>query len=102
MIVQATQLPDFSDLLQTLRSQFPSYSVYAFDSKPQKSIIVRKSGVIGAQISLHKNEIIVDACCPNIFVSGLIGFISAILPPYHRFEMKITDFLKRNYIQEVY
>jgi len=81
MIVQATQVPDFSDLLQTLKSQFPGYSVYAFDSKPQESIIVRKSGVVGAQISLHKDEIIVDACCPNIFVSALIGLISAILPP---------------------
>ena len=102
MIVQATQVPDFSDLLQTLKSRFPDYSVYAFDSKPQESIIVRKSGLVGAQISLHKDEIIVDACCPNIFVSALIGFISAILPPYHRFEIKITDFLKRKYIQEVY
>ena len=102
MIVQATQVPDFSDLLQTLKSQFPGYSVYAFDSKPQESIIVRKSGVVGAQISLHKDEIIVNACCPNIFVSALIGFISAILPPYQRFEMKIADFLKRKYIQEVY
>ncbi|WP_026967162.1 hypothetical protein [Algoriphagus terrigena] len=102
MIVQATQVPDFSDLLQTLKSRFPGYSVYAFDSKPQKSIIVRESCVIGAQISLHKDEIIVDACCPNIFVSALIGFISAILPPYQRFEMKIADFLKRKYIQEVY
>ena len=102
MIVQATQIPDFSDLLQTLKSRFPDYSVYAFDSKPQESIIVRKSGLVGAQISLHKDEIIVDACCPNIFVSALIGFISAILPPYHRFEMKIADFLKRKYIQKIY
>jgi len=101
MIVQATQAPDFSDLLQTLKSRFPSYSVYTFGSKPQKSIIVRESGVIGAQITLHKNEIIIDACCPNIFISALIGLISAIFPPYYRFEMKITDFLKRKYIQEV-
>lgn len=101
MIVQATQVPDFADLLQTLKSRFPDYSVYTFDSKPQRSIIVRKSGVVGAQITLRKNEIIVDACCPNIFVSALIGFISAILPPYYRFEMKITNFLKGKYIQEV-
>ena len=97
MIVQATQVPDFSDLLQTLKSRFPKYSVYTFDSKPRKSIIVRKSGLIGAQISLHKDEIIVDGCCPNIFVSALIGFVSAIFPPYHHFEMKISDFLKRKY-----
>lgn len=102
MIIQATQLPEFKDLLQTLKSRFPNYSVYTFYSKPQKSIIVRKSGVIGAQISVCKNEIIVDACCPNIFISAFIGFICAILPPYYHFEMKITDFLKRKYIQQVY
>lgn len=39
----------------------------------------------------------VDACCPNIFVSGLLGALSAILPPYINFEMKITDFLKSKY-----
>lgn len=99
MIVQATKLPDFSNLLQTLKDRFPNYSVYSFDSKPQKSIIVQKSGVIGAQITLHKNEIIIDACCPNIFLSALIGFISAIFPPYYHFEMKIADFLKRSYVQ---
>jgi|SRR5690606_5070845 len=101
MIVQATQLPDFSDLLQTLKSRFPSYSVYTFEPIHQKSIIVRKSGTIGAQITVRENEIIVDACCPNIFFSGLIGFMSAIFPPYHHFEMKITDVLKRKYVKEV-
>lgn len=97
MIVQATQLPDFHDLIEALTSRFSNCSVYTFDSKPRKSIIVRKSATVGAQITLRDNKIIVDACCPHIFVSALIGFISAVFQPYHNFEMKITDFLEKKY-----
>ncbi len=97
MIVQGTQLPNFNELTEVLKSQFSNYSIYTFDSKPQKSIIVRKSALIGAQITFHDNEIIVDACCPNIFISALIGLVSTIFPPYHQFEIKVTDFLKKTY-----
>lgn len=97
MIVQAKQLPDFNELLLTLKSQFSNYAVYTSYSISQKSIIVRKSATVGAQITVYDNEIIVDACCPNIFISALIGLLSAIFPPYHNFEMKITDFLKKKY-----
>ncbi len=97
MIVQAKQLPDFNELLLTLKSQFSNYAVYTSNSIPQKSIIVRKSATVGAQITLRGNEIIVDACCPNIFISGLLGLISTIFPPYHHFEMKMTGFLKKRY-----
>lgn len=97
MIVQAKQLPDFNELLLALKSRFSNYTVYTFDSKPQKSIIVQKSAAVGAQITIHNDEIIVDACCPNIFISVLIGFISVVLPPYHNFEMAITGFLKKRY-----
>lgn len=97
MILQATNALNFNDLFKTLKSRFSNYSVYTFDSKPQKSIIVRKSAIVGAQISIRENEIIVDACCPNIFISALIGFLSIIFPPYENFEMEITDFLKKKY-----
>lgn len=46
MIVQATPLSHFNDLTKVLKSQFSNYSVYTFDSKPQKSIIVRKSATV--------------------------------------------------------
>ncbi|NHE58582.1 hypothetical protein [Cyclobacterium plantarum] len=97
MILQTKEPTDLNDLQRSLEKQFSDYSVYAFDSAPRKSLIVRKSSTIGAQISIHENEIIIDACCPNILVSGLIGLISSILPPYHQFERKITDFLRKSY-----
>ncbi|SEJ34607.1 hypothetical protein SAMN05192553_103373 [Cyclobacterium xiamenense] len=97
MIVQGTRLPTFDELIAVLKCRFPNHSVYLFDSKPQKSIIVRKSALVGAQITLRENEMIVDACCPNIFISALIGLISTIFPPYLEFEMKVTDFLKNKY-----
>ncbi|WP_343850821.1 hypothetical protein [Algoriphagus jejuensis] len=97
MIVQAVQSPTFDEVLAALKGQFSDCSIYPFESKPQRSIIVRKSATVGAQITVHKDEIRVDACCPNIFVSGLIGFINTIFPFYYRFEMKVSDFLKNTY-----
>lgn len=97
MIVQGPQIPQFNELIETLKSKFSNYSVYTLGFESQKSIIVQKSSLIGAQITVRDKEINVDACCPNFFVSALIGLISAIFPPYAKFEMKIVDFLKKEY-----
>jgi len=106
MIVQATPLPDINGLIQPLKSQFSSYSVYTFDSKPRKSIIVRKSATVGAQITFSENEIIVDACYSNLFISSLMSLFTAstIFPFYSwpKFEKEIADFLKRRYHQQVH
>ncbi|SFH11623.1 hypothetical protein SAMN04487988_11822 [Algoriphagus hitonicola] len=97
MIVQSKQLPDFNELLLVLKSQFSNYEVYPSNSLPRKSIIVKKTGTLGAQITLNDREILVDACCPNLFISALIGFVSTVFPSYHNFELKVTDFLKKKY-----
>ena len=97
MIVSSKQLPDFNELFSTLSSQFPDYIIYTYHSLPKKSIIVRKSATVGAQITLGDEEISVDACCPNIFMSALIGLVSTIFPPYYNFEMSIANFLKKKY-----
>jgi hypothetical protein len=97
MIVQGTQLPTIDELIEVLKRRFPNHSVYLFDSKPQKSIIVRKSALVGVQITLPDREILVDACCPTILMSALFGLLSAGFPPHHQFERKVTAFLKRTY-----
>ncbi len=97
MILQVTNGLKFNELIQTLKSQFPCYTVYSFDSVPQKSIIVRKSFMVGVQLSIRDNKIMIDACAHNIFISALVGFLSAILPPYNNFEIEISDFLKTKY-----
>ena len=106
MIVQATPLPNVNDLTQVLKSQFSNYTVYAFDSKPQKSIIVRKSATVGAQITVRDNEMLVDACYPNIFISSIMSLLTAstIFPFYDwpKFEMEIANFLKSRYQQQVH
>ena len=102
MIVQAAQLPNFSDLIHILKSQFPGYSVYSLGSIPQKSIIVRKSAIVGAQITVRDKDIIVDACFPNLFISSVMSLFTAstIFPfsSWPKFEKKISDFLKIKYI----
>jgi|GEM_PF-1310288 len=101
MIVQATKSLNTNDLIQSLKSQFPNYSVYTFDTKFQKSIVVRKSATVGVQITIHENEIMVDACYPNLFISSLMSLFTAssIFPfnSWHDFERKISDFLKSIY-----
>lgn len=103
MIVQATKSLNKDDLIQSLKSQFPKYSVYKFDTKFQKSIVVRKSAIVGAQITIHENEIMVDACYPNLFISSLMSLFTAstIFPfnSWRDFEKQITDFLKLTYNQ---
>lgn len=101
MIVPTTKSIDAKDLIQSLKTQFSNYSVYSFDTKFQKSIIVRKSAIVGAQLSIHDNEIVVDACYPNVFISAFMSLLTAstIFPfnAWHHFEKKITDFLKSSY-----
>ena len=101
MIVQASQSPNFMDLIQSLKGRFSGYAVYPFESMPQKSIIVRKSAIVGAQITLRNNEIMVDACYPSLFISSLMSLLtsSTIFPfnSWFKFEMEISDFLKRRY-----
>src|SRR5690606_38628359 len=97
MIVSSKQLPDFNELFSTLSTQFPDYVVYPYYSLPKRSIVVRKSTTVGAQINLGDDEIRGDACCLNIFISALIGLVSNIFPSYNNFEMSVTDFLKKKY-----
>jgi hypothetical protein len=102
MIVQATQmLPSIDDLMLALKSEFSSYSCAAFGSKPKESVIVRKSALIGAQITVRKGEIVVDACYPNVFIAAIMSLLTAstIFPftAWPDFERKLTYFLKRKY-----
>lgn len=97
MIVPAKQIPDFNELLLNLKNHYLNHEVYILHSIPRKSIIVQKSAFIGAQITLSDDQMMVDACCPNLFISGLLGFLSGILPPYMKFEMNVTNFLKKEY-----
>ncbi|WP_151999970.1 MULTISPECIES: hypothetical protein [unclassified Imperialibacter] len=102
MIVQATQvLPGVDDLVLALKSEFSNCSCTAFGSKPKKSVIVRKSALIGAQITSRKGEIVVDACYPNVFIAAIMSLLTAstIFPftAWPDFERKITNFLKRKY-----
>ncbi len=97
MIVKPIKTLEFNELLLNLKNQFSDYLVYPLNSFPQKSILVKKSGTLGAQVSLHNHQILVDACCPNLLLSGLIGFLSTVFPPYSKFESQIADFLKKEY-----
>lgn len=101
MIVQVNKPPDFNELFENVKRKFSGYSVYTFDSNPQKTIIVRKSASVGAQITVYENQILVDACYPNVLLSAVMSLLTAstIFPfnAWVEFEKKVTNYLKRKY-----
>lgn len=100
MIVKSENLPNFSELVQGLKRHFSDYQVYVFGSLPERSIIVRKSAIIGAQITIRDNEINIDACYPNLFISSMMSFLTAstIFPftSWPNFEKKIAAFFQKS------
>jgi hypothetical protein len=101
MVIQASKSPDFKELIQDLKSHFGQCAVYEFGSKPTKSIIVRKSATVGAQLTIRENEINVVACYPNLFISTFMSLVTAstIFPfnSWPAFEKKVLKFLSRKY-----
>ena len=97
MIIQTFHSTSLAELAQILEGQFSNCSVYLFNSQPKKTIIVRKSATVGAQITVSNNEVRIDACFPHILLSGIVGFLCTIFPVYHHFELEITDFLRTVY-----
>ncbi|WP_296621068.1 hypothetical protein [Marivirga sp.] len=102
MIVKAKQVvPTINDLIQELKSKFSDYTYSTLHSKPQKIIIIRKSILVGAQVTVRDNEITVHACYPNVLFSSLMTLLTSccVFPAnsWTDFEIKISDFLKKKY-----
>lgn len=95
MIVQAKQLTDFNELLLTLKNQYSNHEVYILHSIPRKSIIVQQSAFIGAQITLSDDQMMVDACCPNLFLSALLGFLSGNFTALYEIRNEYYKFLEK-------
>ena len=101
MIIQKETLPHGQEILQDLQNQFSDYAVYEFGANSQKSIIVRQSALVGAQVMVRDGEVMVDACFPNVFISGIMSlFTASTLFPFDawtHFERKVGDFFRNHY-----
>ena len=65
-IVTAKTLPSAADLVNILQKEFSPHYSYKLFGLGQKSILVGKSTLVGAQISLRANEITIQASYPSI------------------------------------
>ena len=101
-VFEINQDPSVEDIARMLKHEF-SYNSYSyFGIGKNKSVVVRKSEFVGAQISRSRNRITVHAMSPNlllssidILLSGLIGAVnySSLI----RLEKDLVIFLKSKY-----
>lgn len=66
MIVKVKSIPTNEELIALLRKELPSdYSVREF-GLGKKTVMIKKSTFIGAQITIRENEISIDASAPSV------------------------------------
>lgn len=98
-----TQNPSTEQIAEVLRQQFaPEYGYRFFGIT--KSIIVRKSEFIGAEVSKSGNQITVHAMSPNLLFSFLDPFLTGLNvvglvfnAPLKKLEADLVAFLKNKY-----
>ncbi|HAA13892.1 MAG TPA: hypothetical protein DCE41_20255 [Cytophagales bacterium] len=110
MRIQSTkQLPSLNELKEILSQRFSGqYSVKTFGAG-RKSILVGKSTLIGAEISIHKNEVSIASSPPSVFggilmTLGMTELALFIFPfffkhksGYRTLEREIGLFLQHQY-----
>ncbi len=100
------RLPSAKQLAQILKNEFSNqYEYEEFGLCEHKSLIVRRSFLVGVQISIDKNEVTIDAIPPSAmasFVSTIMSifanlFIVFAMLPYRQLEKDVARFLKSKY-----
>lgn len=77
MIIKVKTTPTNEELIAFLRKELPSdYSVREF-GLGKKTVMIKKSSFIGAQITLRENEIAVDESTPSL-AGGILSSLAMI------------------------
>jgi hypothetical protein len=77
MIIKVKNTPTNEELIALLRKEIPSeYSVREF-GLGKKTVMIKKSAFIGAQITVRKNEIAVDESTPSV-AGGILSSLAMI------------------------
>jgi len=99
------QDPSTEEIAQTLEHDFSSGYYYSFFGVGKsKSVIIRQSEFVGAQISKSGNQITVHAQSPNLLLSFLdtltgINVIGSVFnSPLKKLEADLVMFLKNKYV----
>lgn len=98
--------PSTNELVEILKREFSDrYTYEMFGLGNEKSILVKKSFFVGAQISKRENEFMIDGIHPSIS-SSLIALLLQVLgslyilfspSPYRKLEKEIGVFLKQKF-----
>ncbi|MEQ8713046.1 MAG: hypothetical protein RIC80_08505 [Cyclobacteriaceae bacterium] len=105
MIISASKpLPGTSELYALLKEKFPGRQIHLIQGLGNtESILVRKSSLVGVQITSSDNQIRVDGSFPSIFTSLLAtialcgGFWVPLYFSWIRFEKEISSFLVQRF-----
>lgn len=77
MIIKVKSTPTNEELIALLRKELPSdYSLREF-GLGKKTVMIKKSTFIGAQITVRKNEIAVDESTPSV-AGGILSSLAMI------------------------
>jgi hypothetical protein len=112
-IVTSKTLPSIPELVEVLKQEFSNDYSYKLFGVGQKSIMVGKSALVGAQISIRENEMVIQATPPSI-IGGIVAALGGtelgvfLLPIFFRkgmllpsqrseVEKEIGIFLKQKY-----
>jgi hypothetical protein len=112
-IATSKTLPSAQELVKVLKQEFSNQYSYKLFGLGKKSIIIGKSTLVGAQISIRENEITIQATAPSLVGGILSAFGSTelavfLLPVFFRkglllpsqrseFEKEIGLFFKHKY-----
>jgi hypothetical protein len=105
MIISASKnLPGPSELCRILKEAFPNRQIHLIQGLGKtKSILVRKSSLVGVQITPTDNQIRVDGSFPSVFASVLAtialwgGYWTPLYYSWIRFEKEIARFLVKRF-----
>lgn len=112
-IATSKPLPSPAELVEILKREYAPHYSYKLFGLGKKSIIVGKSTLVGAQISIRENQITIQATAPSL-VGGIVSAFSSmelavfLLPVFFRkglpmllqsneFEKKIALFINHKY-----
>jgi len=76
-ITTTKTLPTAAELVEILKKEFsPDYSYTIFGLGKNKTVLVKKSALVGVQVSLLNNDISIQASPPSIGTGYLFMFFS--------------------------
>lgn len=113
-VLATKKIPSIGSLIEMMRQDFSDqYSYKSIGIGKHKSIIVQKSTFVGVQISVNKNEIIIDEAVPTIkgiFINFLLQFFLGLAvsimqfgspffksSPWRKFKNEVVVYLRHKF-----